>query len=267
MPTPRFDLEIPAIYSDPEFIERLTRAGAVLAMAMNAAAQSVAPGVRPIDLAETLERELLALGAIPILKGYRVANTEPFPAAAAVCVNEVAVNGVPGDQPLSHGDILTIDSACSYEGAVCDMAVSVVVGGGDDPLLRAAKSAHERACAAIVPGCPLSEIALAARDSANALGYELLDEAIAHGTGLALHQPPAVFLSRAERGELIQSGMVLAVEPVVVERSSDRSAGGLRTLADGWSRAGAGRSAYEERTVLVTEKGVIELTLGVAAGS
>lgn len=263
MCTPRYTLDTPAIYADSAFIQGLSRAGSVLWQAIECAAQSVEAGVLPMKLAEIVERELEARGAAPIFKGFRVAGSAPFPAAAAVSVNEVAVNGVPGDQPLRIGDVLTIDSACELEGCVCDAAVSVVVGGGRDPLVEAARKALSAACGAIIPGQSLDVIIRAAHQSASELGYELLDEAIAHGTGLALHQPPAVFLDGATpKGIVIEPGMVLAVEPVLVERAGTGGDLTLRTLKDGWSRVASGRTAYEERTVLVTEMGTIALTGG-----
>ncbi len=263
MHTPRYALDTPAIYTDSEFIDRLSRAGKVLAHAIGCASQAVEVGVRPIELAEIVERELVNRGAAPILKGFRVAGSVPFPAAAAVSVNEVAVNGVPGDRPLEMGDVLTIDAACEFGGCVCDAAVAVVVGGGKDPLVEAARKVLDAACGAIAPGKLLSEIARAAQEAARNLGYGIMDEAIAHGAGLAIHQPPAVFLDGVEPGDgLILPGMVLAVEPVVMEGAGPARDPTLRTLADGWSRAAPSRSAYEERTVLVTEMGVIELTSG-----
>lgn len=199
----------------------------------------------------------MTLGATPTLKGYQVAGAPPFPAAAAISVNEVAVNGVPTDRPFEQGDVVTIDSVCALDGAVCDAAVSVVVGGGESELVLAARAALSAALGAIRSGVALAEISEAAQAEASRRGFELLNECVAHGTGLALHQPPAVFAGRVEpEGAQAEPGMILAVEPVVVERGAGR----LRTMADGWSRVASGRSAYEERTVVVDEKGLIELT-------
>ena len=257
MPEPRYTLDKPAVYSDPGFLGALKRCSSVLMAALNNAAGQVAAGVRPVELAEIVERELIRCGATPILKGLRIVGAPVFPAAAAVSVNEVAINGVPDEQLLKTGDVLTIDSACELDGAVCDAAVSVVVGGGASDLVTAARSVLAAALGAIAPGRPLSGIAQRAQAEAHRLGFELLDECIAHGTGLALHQPPAVWAGQTSPSEAeIVPGMVLAVEPVVVEQGAGRP----RTEADGWSRVTRGWSAYEERTVFVGEKGPIELS-------
>ncbi len=75
--------------------------------------------------------------------------------------------------------------------------------------------------------------------------------------------PPAVFLDgvEPEPDGVIRAGMVLAIEPVVVESIS--GGGGVvacRTAVDGWSRIAPGLAAFEERTVLVTENGPRVLT-------
>ena len=260
MHKPRFSLDIPATCDDSVFLESLRACGSVLASVLNSASRRVAAGLSPVELSDFVEQELIRAGATPILRGFHTAGSPVFPAAAAVSVNEVAVNGVPMDCPFAKGDVLTIDAACELNGAVCDAAVSVCVSGGGDEgglLVAAARSVLRAAMEAIRPGFQLSGIAAAASIEAERLGFELADECMAHGTGRALHQPPAVFPDRVEPADArITPGMVLAVEPVLVERGGGR----LRTLADGWSRASSGRSAYEERTVVVTEKEWIELT-------
>lgn len=263
MPVPTFSLTTPALYTDPAFIDRLRRCGAVLTRAIDSACRNAVQGVTPIDLARASERELRDAGARPILLGLEAKGVPAFPAAAAISVNEVAVNGVPGDEPLRDGDVLTIDSACELEGCVCDMARAVVVGGGSSILVEAARAVLRATLGAAQPGRELGELVAAARAEASRLGFDLADETLAHGTGLALHQPPWVLPGDAGTwGGRMEPGMVLAVEPVVVERAARGSgvAQGLRTHADGWSRVAGGRAAYEERTVLVTESGCVELT-------
>ena len=99
---------------------------------------------------------------------------------------------------------------------------------------------------------------------ATKLGVDLADEAVAHGLGRSLHSAPAVFWDSVEpdvQGTL-SPGMVLAIEPVVVE-PGEAPAGQIRrctTEADGWSRRAPKRAAFEERTILVTQDGCRVLT-------
>jgi len=263
---PRYSAAPLAIYSDSAFFDRLRRCGVALGRALEAGRRVALPGVTPIDVASEVEREIGNAGGRVLLKGLRVPGAPAFPAGASLSVNEVAVNGVPTGRALDAGDVVTIDSACELDGAVCDAAVSLVVGGGQSTLIEAARSVLRAAIGAIRPGAAFAELAEAARAEAHRLGFALADEAIAHGTGQALHQRPGILpvgtgMAGGEAG-VFEIGMVLAVEPVVVEvgGSWDGVPMRLRTLGDGWSRAAAGRSAYEERTVVVTASGAEEIT-------
>lgn len=237
----------------------------VLAGALEAGRRAAVPGAAPTKLAHIVEREIENAGGRALLRGLRVTGAPVFPTGASVSVNEVAVNGLPSEGVLLTGDVVTIDSACELDGAVSDAAVSVVIAGGQSTLIDAARSVLRAALGAIRPWAALSEMAEAASAEAQRLGFALADEAIAHGTGLALHQRPGILArgSRVGGGEagVFEVGMVLAVEPVVVEvgGSWDGLPVRLRTLGDGWSRAGPGRSAYEERTVVVSESGAEEI--------
>lgn len=238
----------------------------VLSHALEAGRCAAAPGVTPIDVAREVEREIENIGGRALLRGLRVSGAPVFPSGASVSVNEVAVNGVPTGRALEAGDVVTIDSACELDGAVCDAAVSLVVGGGPSTLIEGARSVLRAAIGAIRPGAAFAAMAEAARAEAHRLGFAIADEAVAHGTGKALHQRPGILpvgsgLAGGEAG-VFEVGMVLAVEPVLVEVGGrwDGVPVRLRTLGDGWSRAAGGRSAYEERTVLVTASGAEEIT-------
>ncbi|GAB5495511.1 MAG: hypothetical protein Phyf2KO_05910 [Phycisphaerales bacterium] len=173
------------------------------------------------------------------------------------------MNGVPGNEPLKRGDVITIDAACEYQGFTTDAACSFALGENNQELVQAAHAVCQTLLDSIRPGVPMSDLAVRATKSAKRLGVDLANEAIAHGVGRTLHMPPAVFLDcvEPESEAVLQAGMVLAIEPVVVE--SDSGGGAVvacRTAADGWSRISPGRAAFEERTVLVTENGPRVLT-------
>ncbi len=247
-----------------ESIEHLVNCGGVLSSALVEAREAVATGVTPEAISNIVEQVIRDHGACPILKGFAVQGSPVFPAAATVSVNEIAVNGVPGRMELSEYDAITIDASCELNGTVTDAATTVVIGGGASGLTRAARRVYEAAVGAVGPGLPISGIAEAAMAEARALGYDLADEALAHGLGRSLHSAPAVYWDRVEPAacEVFLPGMVLAIEPVVVEPTLEGP--GLvvrcRTEPDGWSRRAPARAAYEERTVLVTETGLREIT-------
>lgn len=259
----RFRTSVAELITDSESIERLAGCGEVLSCALSEARAAVKPGVTPIQISKIIECCFEREGANPVLRDLRAVGAEPFPAVASVCVNGVAVNGVPYDEPLKRGDVITIDAACELDGFATDAACSVAVGEPVHELVRAANSVLHSILEAVIPGVPLSDLSLCAIESAEQFGIDLADEAIVHGVGRGLHIPPAVFLDgvEPEPDGMIQTGMVLAIEPVVVESVS--GGGGVvacHTARDGWSRIAPGLAAFEERTVLVTENGPRVLT-------
>ncbi|RNC81734.1 MAG: M24 family metallopeptidase [Phycisphaera sp.] len=259
----RFTTSGVGLITDTESIERLARCGEALSCALIEARSAARPGVTPKQLTSVIEDRFGREGVKPVLRGLQAVGADPFPAAASICVNGVAVNGVPSDEPLRRGDVLTIDAACELDGFVLDAACSVAVGMLDHELARAAHGVLQAVLGSIAPGLPLNELAACARSEANLLGVDVADEVIAHGVGRGLHMPPAVFFDGVEPDHegLLQVGMVLAIEPVVVESNSGGGAVvACRTASDGWSRIAPGLAAFEERTVLVTENGPRVLT-------
>jgi len=260
----RLDNAETQLFTDHDSIGHLARSGGVLSCALAAARDAAMPGATPKILSGIVDGIIREQGGIPVLLGLRAAGVSGFPAAAAVCVNKIAVNGVPDDRELQVGDVVTLDSACEYEGFVTDAAVSVVIGDGGSDLVAAGRSVLAAAVDSIRPGLPLSVISAAALERAGLLGFDVADEAVVHGVGGSLHTLPAVFWNRVEPddNEMIRSGMVLAIEPVVVERLGSHP-GRIRqcqTEPDGWSRRATARAAFEERTVVVMGDGCRVLT-------
>jgi methionyl aminopeptidase len=90
-------------------------------------------------------------------------------------------------------------------------------------------------------------------------GYPINVEFGGHGIGSTMHQDPHVSnTGRAGRGYKLRPGLLLALEPWIMEDTDE-----LVTDADGWtlrSKTGA-RTAHTEHTVAITEDGAEILTL------
>ena len=102
------------------------------------------------------------------------------------------------------------------------------------------------------------DLAWAAKEDAGGLGFSVVRQYVGHGIGRDLHEEPAVpNYGTPGRGMLLQTGMVLAIEPMV-------NAGTWRTrvLDDDWTvvTEDGGLSAHAEHTVAITENGPEILT-------
>jgi methionyl aminopeptidase len=81
-----------------------------------------------------------------------------------------------------------------------------------------------------------------------------------HGIGTAMHEDPHVpNTGRAGRGLTLRDGLVIAIEPMLLEGGRDVG----RTLDDGWTVATAdgSRAAHAEHTIAITSDGPVILTL------
>jgi methionyl aminopeptidase len=259
----------------PAEIDRMRRAGALLAEILREGAERFTPGITTREVDALIQHRIRSAGAEPVMLNYRGQRSEapPFPGAAAICINEEVVHCPPGPRIVREGDIATIDCALSLDGWCADAAVTVAVGETEPGRAKLASGAGrvlEEAIAAVGPGVWWSSIAATARRAAEAEGLWLLPDFSGHGIGSALHEPPCAAFELPQIGRtasgvrspggldfLLRPGMTFTIEPVLVP-------GRTRVLGldDGWTTVTADRSpaAHEERTIAVTRAGIQVLT-------
>ncbi|GGT51916.1 type I methionyl aminopeptidase [Streptomyces purpureus] len=246
-----------------ESLELMRAAGRVVAQALEAARKAAAPGVTPRAL-DTAAREVLsAAGAESPFLGYRPQWAPvPFPATVCVSVNDAIVHGIPGDEPLRDGDLVSIDCGAVLKGWVGDAAVSFTVGRArpqDTRLIETAEAALAAGIAAAVVGNRIGDIAHAVGRVCRGAGYGIPDGFGGHGVGRTMHEDPGVpNEGRPGRGMVLRHGMVLAIEPMLIAGGGDDH----YTGRDGWTvrTLDASRAAHTEHTVAITDDGPRILT-------
>ncbi|MEU4421213.1 type I methionyl aminopeptidase [Actinoplanes sp. NPDC024001] len=243
----------------PEQIGKMRAAGLVVAAALDAMRDAVAPGVSTADLDSVAEKVIRDAGAVPSFKGYH-----GFPASICASVNEQVVHGIPSTELiLREGDLISLDCGAILDGWHGDAAITVGVGETDPALLRMAEVAEDAMWAGI---------AAAARGAANGRGrltdisfniekvirkagrYGIVDGYGGHGIGTEMHQDPHVLNhGKPGRGVRVVPGMALAIEPMI-------TMGSPRTveLDDGWTVVTRDRSraAHVEHTMALLDDGV-----------
>lgn len=187
----------------------------------------------------------------------------PFGHYICTSVNDAVLHGKPHDYALADGDLLTLDLAVSLDGVVADSAISFVVGDSPQPESVAMIEATERALAAGIaaagPGARIGDLSHAIGMVLRDAGYPINTQFGGHGVGSTMHQDPHIVnTGRPGRGYKLQPGLLLALEPWVMEDTD-----ALRTDADGWTlRSATGaRTAHSEHTIAITEDGAEILTL------
>jgi methionyl aminopeptidase len=245
------------IRKSAEELDKMRRAGRIVASAMDRLLEVVRAGTTTGDLDRVAEEHIRGEGAVPSFKGYR-----GFPASICTSVNEEIVHGIPGKRPLEEGDLLSLDVGAIWEGYHGDSAVSVFVGeppsGEAEKLVRVTEESLEAAIAQIRVGNRLSDIGNVVQQVVEGAGFSVVREYVGHGIGRNLHEdPPIPNYGPPDRGLELRPGLVVAVEPMV-------NIGGWETrlLADEWTvvTADGSLSAHFEHTIAVTDDGPEVLT-------
>ena len=242
----------------PAEIERMRRAGRVVAGLLAHVAALVRPGVRTQQLDEAASRYLRDAGATAAFLNYR-----GFPATICVSVNEEVVHGIPGDRRLREGDLVSVDAGAVVEGFYADAAVTVAAGVMSPEAKRLSdttRRALDTGIAAATVGHRLSDISHAVQEIVEGAGFGVVRDFVGHGIGRALHEEPAVpNFGPPDTGPRLQPGMVLAIEPMVTLGKHD-----VQISSDGWTVVTKDRSlaAHFEHTVAITDHGPEVLTAG-----
>jgi methionyl aminopeptidase len=245
----------------PEEVAIQRENGRLLAEVMAAVTEAVHPGQNTAQLDALAERLIVAGGARPSFKGYR-----GYPASLCTSINEEVVHGIPQrSRILREGDILSLDLGLYRNGFHADMAVTVSVGEVSDEALALIDTTERSlwcAIGAATIGNRVSDISHAIGSYVESEELFVVREYVGHGIGRALHEDPQIpNYGPPGNGPRLQSGMVLAIEPMV---KCDPEP--TRLLDDKWTvvTAGGGLSAHFEHTVALTDDGADVLTQGGA---
>ncbi|MDO8511901.1 MAG: type I methionyl aminopeptidase [bacterium] len=246
-----------------EEIERMAKGGKILRTVLEEVAGMVKPGITGIELDQTAEKKLLEKGAQPAFKNYSPSGeaVEAFPATLCVSVNSAVVHGIPNDQPLEEGDIVSLDIGCLYDGLYTDTAMTVGVGkisSASKSLIATTKQSLQAAIDVVKPNVTTGEIGASVQKVAEKAGYSVVREMVGHGVGFALHEAPNVpNYGRKGQGVSLPIGTVIAIEPMVNMGKKE-----IVTADDGWTvlTEDGKFSAHEEVTVAITKDGTRVLT-------
>lgn len=243
----------------PEQIELMRGAGLVVAAALAAMREAVAPGVSTAKLDTIAEQVIRDAGAVPSFKGY-----QGFPASICASVNNQVVHGIPAeDQVLREGDLISLDCGAILHGWHGDSAITVGVGETDPALLRMAEVAEDAMWAGIAAAARgvtngrgrLTDISSHIEKTVRKAGrYGIVEGYGGHGIGTEMHMDPHVLnYGKPGKGPRLVVGMALAIEPMIT-LGSPRT----KELEDGWTvvtRDGS-FAAHVEHTMALLDDGV-----------
>lgn len=247
-----------------EQIERMRRAGLVVAEALAAMGAAVRPGATTAEL-DAIAREVLADNqATSSFLGYGADwGYPPYPATACISVNQTVLHGIPNDRPLADGDIVSIDFGAIVDGWHGDAARTFGVGEIAADVAELVETTRLAMWAGIVAAAGrgrVGDISHAIQQQADQAPRRLgiVREYTGHGIGSAMHQPPDVpNYGRPRRGPRLSSGLCLAIEPIFTLGGHE-----CEVLDDEWTVVTQDDScaAHWENTVALCEDGIWVLT-------
>jgi methionyl aminopeptidase len=244
------------IRKSPQEIEGMARAGELVADTITLVGEHLQPGISMLELDRLAEEFIRSRGGVPTSKGYK-----GFPAALCISPNDMVVHGIPTDYRAREGDLVSVDVGITLDGLIADSAYTFAVGEISSEAQRLLDVGQEALVAGIDQarvGNHLTDISHAVQQVVEEAGFSVIRSLVGHGVGRSYHEAPQIpNFGAPGRGPLLNSGMTLAIEPMINAGDPD-----VVVADDAWSIFSADHSlsAHFEHTVAVTENGPRILT-------
>jgi methionyl aminopeptidase len=237
-------------------IEKMKRAGHVVAVCHERVKAAIAPGVSTQELDDIVRDTIAEHGATSNFLGHH-----GFTGNICASVNEEIVHGIPGARRLEDGDIISVDIGAIVEGFHGDSAWTYAVGAISDDqqrLLSDTEAALYAGLEQATAGHRLGDIGHAVEAYATAHGLGIVQEYGGHGIGPQMWEEPHV-PNHGEPGTglRLKKGMCFAIEPMLTLGGEE-----TRLLDDDWTvvTADGSWSAHFEHTIAITDGAPLILT-------
>lgn len=236
-------------YKTDEEIELLRISSLLVGKTLAEVARHIKPGITTLQLDGIAETFIRDHHAVPGFKGYG-----GFPGTLCVSVNDVVVHGIPGNQVLKDGDLVSVDCGVVLNGFYGDSAYSFAVGEVSEEirlLMERTKKSLYLGIEAAQAGKRIGDIGYEIQSYVEGFGYSVVRDLVGHGLGKHLHESPEVpNFGRRGVGTMLKPGLVICIEPMInlgrKQVSQDK---------DGWTIRTADRlpSAHYEHAIAIKE--------------
>ena len=217
------------ILKTEEEIELIRESALIVSKTLGILASEIKPGISTLRLDEIAETHIRDLGAEPGFLGLY-----EFPNTLCMSPNAQVVHGIPNDEPLKEGDIISIDCGAIKNGFYGDHAYTFAVGEIDpkiEKLLKVSKASLFEGIKNFKKGNRVGDIGYAIQNYCEKEGFGVVRELVGHGLGKTMHEGPEIpNYGRRGRGKKLLDGMVLAIEPMI-----NLGTHKINQLDDGWT--------------------------------
>lgn len=212
-----------------EEIELMRESALIVSKTLGMVASEIRPGANPLKLDKMAEEFIRDQGAEPGFLGMY-----DFPNTLNWSPNAQVVHGIPTNEVLKDGDIISVDCGALKNGYYGDHAYTFEVGEvaeATKKLLRITKESLYIGIQAFKLGNRVGDVGHAIQNYTENHGYGVVRELVGHGLGKELHEDPQMpNYGKRGRGKKFVDGMVVAIEPMI-NMGTKR----IRQLKDGWT--------------------------------
>ncbi|WP_185851409.1 type I methionyl aminopeptidase [Blattabacterium cuenoti] len=212
-------------------------------------AGEVKPGVNTLYLDKLAENYIRDHGGTPAFLGLY-----NFPNTLCVSPNYQVVHGVPNKNPLSEGDILSIDCGVYMNGFYGEHAYTFEVGKVSNTVkkfLDCSKKSLYIGISKCKHGNHVGDIGFSIQSCVENHGYNVVKDLVGHGLGKKMHEDPQIpNFGKKGKGLELKEGFVLSIEPMVNKGSAEVS-----FHKDGWTVTTLDKSisAHFEHNVAIVD--------------
>jgi methionyl aminopeptidase len=183
------------------------KAGQIAADVREFSRSLVKPGEKLLSIAESIERRIADLGAIPA-----------FPVNLSLDDCAAHYSPIEDDPIVLEGQVIKVDIGVCYNGAIGDTAYTVDLSGKHSDMVKASIDALKSAERTLAPGVSVGEVGKAIIEAIQSYGYSPIKNLSGHGLGLySVHQKPSIPNFDTGEGIRLEKGMTIAIEPFATD--------------------------------------------------
>mgnify|MGYP000020942082 FL=1 len=202
------------IIKDLEELELMKKSADLVGRTLGEVSKVLKPGVLAKDLDHIAEEYIRDNGGTPSFKNYN-----GYPATLCISINDVVVHGIPKDQVIKEGDIVSVDCGAFLNGYCGDYAYTFILEPVDENVRKLVKVTLESLYKGIeqaIARNKTGDIGFAIQLYVERNGFSVVRELVGHGIGKAMHEYPQVpNYGKKGKGHLLEDGMVICIEPMI----------------------------------------------------